>query len=289
MELNMDAFKYAINKIDDGFVFENFGLSFLGGVFGYEFIPVGGVKDKGIDGLQYLFSRKGYDKNLYQLSTEHNAEGKIQNSLDKLVQNQIPFDSFCYVTNRTVLNKDVLIDRFFDQFKKQIRIYDQIWFALYANHSQATINTFNTFVTSYLHEFQQPGKSYVVSNLETDSRLFVFLRQQLDSTHDNAKLDELLSDTLILFALEGTDPDKNIFKTSEELKQEIKRYVKFDAKILDDTIDNRLHLLSSKPNRKIKYHTRAKAYCLPYETRIEIQNRNLADQDLLDKFQVQTE
>ena len=285
--LSDDGFKYALNQINDGFVFENFALRFLPLILGYEFMPVGGVKDKGIDGLNYIYSRAGFEKNIFQLSTETNTEGKIENSLQKLIDNEIPFDSFVYVTNRAVNNKDTIIDKFVDKFKKPIRIFDQGWFVTHANHSDATINCYYTFIDSYLHEFNKPGKSYVVSNLAGKSELFVFLRQQLEHHRDDLKIDDLLADSLILFGLEGTDPDKDILKTKEELIVSIKEFVKFDPRILSETIDRRLKALSTKP-RRIKFHSAKQGYCLPYETRVEIQNRNLADAQLLETFYEQT-
>ncbi len=285
--LNTDGFRFAMNQINDGFVFENFGLSFLGATLGYGFIPVGGVKDKGIDGLEYTFGRKGFEKNIYQLSTELGYGAKLENSIQKLIDNKIEFDSITYVTNRVFLNKDSVIDRLFDKFKKHLNIFDQNWLVSYANHSEATVNSYYTFIDSYLHEFSKPGKSYVVSDLANDSRLFVFLRQQLETQRNDLKLDDLLADTLILFGLEGTDPDKKIFKTKSELFDSIRKYVKFDPKILDETIEKRLGALSTKP-RKIQYHPQTVGFCLPYDTRLEIQNRNLADLQLLDTFYSQT-
>ena len=285
--LSDDGFKFALNQINDGFVFENFALRFMPLILGYDFMPVGGVKDKGIDGLNYIYSRAGFEKNIFQLSTETNAEGKIENSLQKLFDNEIPFDSFVYVTNRAVNNKDTIIDKFVDKFKKPIRIFDQGWFVTHANHSDATINCYYTFIDSYLHEFNKPGNSYVVSNLAGKSELFVFLRQQLEHHRDDLKIDDLLADTLILFGLEGTDPDKDILKTKEELIVSIKEFVKFDPRILSETIDRRLKALSTKP-RRVKFHSAKQGYCLPYETRVEIQNRNLADAQLLETFYEQT-
>lgn len=285
--LSDDGFKYALNQINDGFVFENFALRFLPLILGCEFMPVGGVKDKGIDGLNYIYSRAGFEKKIFQLSTETNSEGKIENSLQKLIDNEISFESFVYVTNRAVNNKDTIIDRFVDKFKKPIRIYDQGWFVTHANHSDATINCYYTFIDSYLHEFNKPGKSYVVGNLAGKSELFVFLRQQLEHHRDDLKIDDILADTLILFGLEGTDPDNDILKTKEELLVSIKEFVKFDPRILSETIDRRLKALSTKP-RRIKHHSAKQGYCLPYETRVEIQNRNLEDAQLLETFYEQT-
>ena len=84
--------------------------------------------------------------------------------------------------------------------------------------------------------------------------MYVFLSQQFDVKSDDFKLDDLLADTLIIYALEGTDPDKELLMNKNEIKEAIKKYIKFDPQLLDSKIDERLVSLSTKP-RKIKYHT----------------------------------
>lgn len=102
------------------------------------------------------------------------------------------------------------------------------------------------------------------------------------------RLDDLLADSLILFSLEGTDPDKNIFKTEKEIKAGVEKYLKFDPRLIDEKISERLEVLSTKP-RKITYHTKVNAFCLPYETRVEIAERNLKDEQLYSNFYQQTQ
>ena len=264
-----NACEFALSKIDDGFIFEQFANQFLSSVLGYKFIPVGGLKDRGIDGLEHLFHRDGYERYIYQLSIEKNCEGKLKKTLDTLKKNKIKFTSLYYVTNQIFPNKDLAIDSLFEEYKKPLIIYDLKWFSSHINDSQATLNVYHTFVTSYLHEFSQPGKSYVIGDLVSDPRLFVFLRQQWDANHKKLKLDEILADTLILYSLEGTDPEKEKFKSTEEIKKDVTKQIRFDPQLLSKTVDKRLNKLSKKP-RKIIYHTTAKAYCLPYETRLHI-------------------
>jgi hypothetical protein len=55
----------------------------------------------------------------------------------------------------------------------------------------------------------------------------VFLRQQLDSKDEDASLRELLVDSLILYGLEGTDPDKGILRTRAEIVEQIRKVIKF--------------------------------------------------------------
>ncbi len=129
------------------------------------------------------------------------------------------------MTNQEVKKQDKLIDALFDEVKKPIRIWDLRWLSSRVNTNQGTLNAFHTFVESYFHEFSAAGKSYVVGDLVNDPRLFVFLRQQWDHDKENAKLDDVLADTLILFALEGTDPDKGIFKTRDEINMTIAKSI----------------------------------------------------------------
>jgi hypothetical protein len=287
MNIDKDAFEYAISQIDDGFVFENFAVSFLSSVLEHGFIPVGGTKDKGIDGYQHTFSRQGNDKIIYQLSTEKTFEDKIHNTIEKLIANKIEFDRIYYVTNRKLNGTDTIIEKLYDKFQIPITIFDIKWFVSNSNYNQTTIRSYQSYVDTYLHEFTKPGKSQVVANLDNDSRLYVFLSQQFDSRTEDFKLDDLLADTLILFALEGTDPDKEILLSQEEVKEAIKKYIKFDPQLLDKKLSERLIALSTKP-RKIKYHTEKQGYCLPYETRLEIGERNIKDEILLTTFLQQT-
>lgn len=288
MQVDKDAFEHAISKIDDGDIFERFGKDFLSAVLGYDFIPVGGTKDKGVDGFQHVFTRKDNEKAIFQISTELGHEGKIYSTIDKLSKNKIKYSKLIYVTNRKINNSESLIDEILEKKEVHVTIYDIRWFTSNSNSNERTIKSYQIFVDTYLHEYSKPGKYSTIANLDEDSRLFVFLGQQFDKNRVDLKLDDLLADTLILYALEGTDPDKGILKTEKEIKEGIKKYLKFDPQLIDKKISERLFALTAKP-RKIKFHTKEQGYCLPYETRIEIEERNLQDEVLFKNFYQQTE
>lgn len=203
------AFEFALAKIDNGDIFENFASSFLAQIRGEDFIPSGGIKDRGIDGLEHIFHKKGLNRIIYQSSIEKNSKHKLWASIQKLIDNKIEFDQLYFVTNQVVKNQDEIAEKLFEQFGKPIHIRDLKWLSSHANENQGTINVFKIFIESYLHDFAKIGRSYVVGDFIDDPRLFVFLRQQFDSSNANEQLDDILADSLILFALEGTDPDKN--------------------------------------------------------------------------------
>jgi len=283
-----EAGRFALAQIKDGTLFENFTLDFLSKILGYEFIPAGGIRDRGIDGFEHAFHKKGYERTIYQLSIQENYSGKIRDSLDKLRKNKVKFDHFIYVTNIPIKYQDMLVDKLVEDYHVAINIYDQKWFVLHINDSEGTIRSFQTFIDSYLHDFNKPGHSYVVANLDKDPRLYVFLRQQLDERKGETRLDEVLVDTLILYALEDTNPDTDSFMTNEEIRGRLRDKVKFDPRVLDQLIDKRLEILSSKPVRRIHCHSKGKGYCLDYQERLAIKNRNLNDAAMYEQFKEDT-
>lgn len=288
MQIDKKAFEYAISKIDDGEIFEMFGNDFLSAVFGYDFIPVGKTKDKGVDGFQHIFTRGEKEKHIFQLSTELDHIGKINNTIGKLEQNNINFERLTYVTNRKINNSEKLVDEIYDSKGIQLSIYDIRWFANNCNLNEKSIKAYQIYVDLYLHKYTKPGIFHTVANLDEDSRLYVFLGQQFDSNRVDLKLDDLLADTLILYTLEGTDPDKKKFKTEKDVKESIQKYLKFNALLIDEKITERLNSLTTKP-RKIKFHSKEEGYCLPYETRVEISERNIKDELLHKNFYDQTQ
>jgi hypothetical protein len=226
MQVDKDAFELAISKIDDGNIFELFGIDFLAAVFGYEFIPVGRSKDKGVDAFRHILARKDNEKQIFQLSTELDHEGKIIDTIKKLKDNEVALNRLMYATNRKINNAEAFVDKVYEESGVLVTIMDIRWFSAHSNESEKTIRAYQIFVDTYLHEYSKPGQYQTVANLDSDSRLYVFLGQQFDSTRRDLKLDDLLADTLILYSLEGTDPDKSIFKSREEINSSIKKYLK---------------------------------------------------------------
>lgn len=282
-----NAFRFALSMIEDGFVFENFALDFLAKIMGYDFIPAGGLRDRGIDGLEHTFHREGVLRTIYQLSIEKESKAKIRRSLRKLVDNKIDYNQFTYVTSRAVAGVDLLVDQLWGEYGVSVRIYDVNWFANHVNENEGAIRAYQVFIDSHLHEFSKPGRSYEVANLEGDPRLYVFLRQQWEENRKNLALDIVLADSLILYALEGTDPDKGILRTRADILEQIRKHVRFDPRLLHSLIDQRLKVLSAKP-RRISHHKKADAYCLRLEERVAIENSNLNDVALYEAFRSDT-
>jgi hypothetical protein len=189
-----------------------------------------------------------------------------------------------------VPQQDRLVDAAFES-GKTLAIRDLDWFRVNVNTSPATAQAYMVFVDSSLHKFNLPGTAYEVADLDHDPRVYVFLRQLLDDAPPSSSLNTVLTDALILFALEGTDPAKGILKTRTEILETIKTAISFEPALIEPNIDGRLASLSRKP-RRIRHHPArrrtAGGYCLPYETRLEIQNRNVRDRQLYEQYKADT-
>jgi hypothetical protein len=282
-KVDPNAFQSAIQKIDDGFLFEKFSQAFLAEILGHTFNPYGGLKDKGIDGIDYVFSQKVNEKIIYQASIDKNSTQKLRSTLMKLENNKINYEQLVFVTNQVYKDLEKSLEELINLYKKPVRIYDARWFETRINHSDGTIRAYHIYVLANLHELQKPGVAFEVRDIKQDPQIFVFLRQQFEAHGYKSDMENVLVDSLILYVLEDTDPKEGRFKSSGEIKEDIEKIIQFDLRAVMSKVDERLSVLSSKP-RRINWHSSENGYCLPYETRLEIMERNLEDGELQEKF-----
>ncbi|WP_340075286.1 hypothetical protein [Leptobacterium sp. I13] len=287
LTINKEEFKYALSEFGKGEIFEEFAHSFLSQVLGDEFIPVGGTKDKGIDGSLKVYSRSTHPTFIYQISTELGYEKKIQGSIEKLIMNDVNVDRLIYVTGRKVNQKNTIEDNFIQTNKINLTIYDVEWFASNVTNDERLIQLYNSYIESNIHQFRKPQNEYIVGNYIKDPRLYVFMRQQFNSKNNNDEIEEKLADSLILYALEGTASETKTFKNLEQIKQDVAQYVKFNPKSVYATIEKQLGVLSTKP-KQINYHSKEDAYCLPYQTRLILHERDIEETHIHNTFKEQT-
>ena len=273
-----------LKLIDDGFLFERFGQEFLSARLGYQFLASGGIKDRGIDGLEYTSELEKNKKVIFQLSIDKNPESKIADTVQKLLDNGIEFTRITYFTNRAVKNKDILIDHYADTDGVTLRVFDGMWIADNSNNSSATQNVIKTFVRDHLRRFQKPGEGIIINEYVKDPKLYVFLKQQIGRSEQINDINNNLIDSLILYALRDTDPDEGRLLSAEEIAGLVRGFLNFEMERIQSKINKRLKGLTKKPNRRVNHHTDVEKYCLPYETRMEILASNAKDISLYDCF-----
>lgn len=283
MKIDEKALRTVLESMPDGFVFEKFANKILSIVLGDEFIPVGGTKDRGIDGFKHIYSRKIFEKFIYQISTEEvhwkQDESKITTTQDKLIKNKIELDKLFFVTNRKVEKKDSIEDSFYAKYKTPLTIYDQEWFVTNIIAEPRAYIAYTSFAEIHVHEYTKATKFIEVAEFSGDPRLYVFLRQHVDEINSE-EIESNILDGLILYALEGTGSEKGIFMTVNEIIKAVKGFSKINLVDIELKIKDRLFLLSQKPERRIKHHKVDGKYCLPYTTRLLLAERDINDNKL---------
>jgi predicted HTH domain antitoxin len=281
--------KDILNLIEDGFLFERFGQEFLSARLGYKFLSSGGIKDRGIDGLEYISESDKSQKSIFQISIDKKPEIKIKHTVQKLEDNKISFSRLTYLTNVQIKNKDKLIDQYIEQKGIILRIFDSSWIADNANNSEATKSVIENFIKNHLRKYQKPGEGLIVNDYLVNPNLYVYLMHQIGRSEDIQNLNQDLIDTLILYSLRDTDPDQSIFLSSDAIVSSVKELLNFEIEKIQTKINKRLKQLSKKSNKKVNHHTDINKYCLPYETRLQIVSNNAKDKALYDIFHLEAE
>lgn len=286
--IDLRAFDYIFSRITDGFLFERFAQSLLSLVVGVEFVPLGGVKDRALDGLDHSWSQRDELTTVYQISIQADSRTKILNTITALKKYGIKADRLFYVTNQEIREQDKLMEDVYKDHKIILQCRPIGWLRANVRQSEATVRLYAEFIRDNAHQLPIAGPEIVVKDYAADPRVFVFLRQQLDSQVKDSGLRNLLVDSLILYGLEGTDPDKNLLRSRDEILATIKKVIKFPIDQIQGLVAKRLDHLSSNP-RQINYHGKENKYCLPYETRLRLDQLYIRDSALSDTFTKMTE
>lgn len=263
--------------------FEKFGQSFYAAIEGTTFVPLGGAGDGGADGLSdpSLFCSSD-SKRILQISKQDDHRSKIRATAARLREFGRPFSAITYLTSRVVQNSDREEDHLSDQLGVRVRIRARRYITAHVNHSAATIAAAESYIIPSIAFLKKIGASKIIppSSKLPAQTLCVFLSQELDRRSGNTELLISVTDTLILWALDNTDPERSLFMTEGEIKQRIEGALPAAATFIKQNLHNRLEYLTRKNNttgRQINYHKKELGYCLPYETRQQISEENKED------------
>jgi hypothetical protein len=111
--------------------------------------------------------------------------------------------------------------------------------------------------------------------------VYVFLRQEVERRQGEVPLLSAVIDALILWGLEGTDPDQGILLGREQIRQRIEEAVPSAHQLLTaERLDGRLEQMARKDyqdGRAIRWHQKEDKFCLPFETRSFLEEENRQD------------
>jgi hypothetical protein len=269
----------------DGDTFERFANEFLSAVLGSTFVPVGGRKDGGADGhLQSVLMDARRPKSFIQVSTDSNSKAKLFKTVRRLREVGRDPQMLLYVTSRSLTNSEQLAYDWGAELGVAIQIRDQAYIRAHINHSVHSRAAWRNHLARFVRELIDEKYTSLAreSAHVAHPEVLVFLEHAVASRGDK-RLDAAVLDALILWALEGTDPDKGIRLTKDQILAAAASIVPNTISILAAQMDERLEYLRTKREgeRNINWHRADNSYVLPYDTRKSLDQDAVADLALL--------
>jgi hypothetical protein len=266
--------------------FEKFSQAFYSAIQGTSFVPLGGTHDGGAEGfdVQSVFTESRPDRFL-QASVTPETRAKIRATIRRIKGYGRNISSLIYMTSVIVPRIDTEEELLSEEFGVHVRIRDAKYISAHINDSFQTIQAFETYLTKYLEYLRKIGSAETIGEVpKIPSRsLCVFLGQELERRRGNTEILEGVTDSLILWALEGTDPDKRLFMTRDEILSKIEGALPTAVDFIRGVIDVRLERLAAKDNtsgRQIRAYQRQGHFCLPFEARQIAEEENAEDEFL---------
>jgi len=219
------------------------------------------------------------------MSIEQNHRSKIKKTIDRLTEFGRAPNRLIYVTSQTIGTYDREEEHLTEKHGVFVRIRDGKWILANINHSEATKKAYYTHLeryTDFLKDLNKGNNIKVSANIAHPS-VYVFLQQQVENREKDKHLTKTVADSLILWALNDTDPDQNRFMTRSEIMRSINSNIPWAKNIVGGILTSRLKELVSKGGvggKKINYHKKDDKYCLPFETRKIIADENSEDQSV---------
>lgn len=279
-----DLVKIALDKVE-GFQFERFVHDFYSTLVGASFVPLGGLHDGGADGFdsEAVCEEIGAPMAFYQVSIQEDYRAKIRRTVSRLREVRRDPRTLVYITSRTVSLPDAEERSLSRDLDVAIQIRDAKYITAHINDSAGTTAAFNhhlRHLTDFLHAI---GASSIItpSAHVRSPAVYVFLEQELARRRGDTSLLEAVTDSLILWALEGTDPDTGLMMSREDVLDRICREIPAVRQVVKGRVGSRLEWLSDKRypgGRQVRWHKKLNQFCLPYETRQRIEDENRADE-----------
>ena len=259
--------------------FENFILMFLAAVLGANFRPLGGMHDGGADGVvdAGLFVHEKRSTSFMQASTEKDTPSKVRATVRRLREVGREPKQLLYVTNQTISKLDQLEEILADQSDMVVRIYDRNYIVNHLPNSAGAIAAYFEYLHHRTLHLDGIGRGTILSNSAhiDDPYVYTYLAGHVNPHESDGTFADGVLDALIVFALEGTDPNAGIMRSEEEIRSKIVETLPNARQLLDYRLRTRLEAISKKGNRRIRWHRKEDRWALPYEERIILEQSSL--------------
>jgi len=282
----------------DGFLFEEFAQTFYSALTEHNFKPVGGLHDGGADGINAslgLYEVENKNTFFTQISIDKQPKYKIKRTIKRLLEYGRNVKKLTYLTSIIVPDIDKIEDAIFYEFEVRLNILDAKYIAHNIKYSRQTELAFKDNLLATYDFLRNIGSSSLIMQTSSELHdsnlpfLFAFIQRELENKTDRSSMTNSLTDSLIVWALEDTDPDKKHFMSSQQILEKILNTLPTTKIFLKSSLKHRLKALSktlTEHGRKvIQHHKRARGFCLPYETREKILTQNIKDETLFIEVQ----
>lgn len=273
--VNPDHVLAAFSRIG-GTSFENFANEFFAGYVGPSFVPAGGMHDGGIDAFKeeslLVTAKTG---TFYQSSIAEDFKSKIRRSVKRIREVGREIRSLYYLTNHIIPYLDQVEEDLSAELNVNIRIRDGKYIANNINANDHTRSAFYNHLEPLLLKasFGQTSRNSIQAT-DVNLEACVFLSYEVDQIRTSEPLFNAVLDGLIIWALEETDPEQNVFLTEDDIKKKIQEGFQF-AKSYLGSVRDRLNALTAKDekgNRSVRSHKGGTEFCLPFESRKKIKS-----------------
>ncbi len=254
--------------------FEAFGQIALTEVLGVGFEPTGGSHDGGQDG--FLRQKQGRPTQFVQISKEKDIRGKVRRTIERLKSSGRDPASVTFLFSESFPTKDELEDEIEKETGVQIRIHDRSWLSLQVAKSEHLKEILSERASATINNLIDIRKTSIQTHTPAERMsVIVYMDAHARSAPQETDLLTVAVDAAIYQALEGTDPDKKIFKTRAEITAAVES--RFPAVKRRPSLDIgvRLERLSAKKNNpRVRWYKKEDKYCLPYDVRNELSQEN---------------
>lgn len=269
----------------DGFGFERLVQKLLAKRYGDQFVALGGVKDGGADGfVRAVLEDSKRPTSFVQMSIQENAVDKIRKTVARLKEYGREVKTLTYWTPRKLI-VDTLEEQLSDELEVTVRVRDWDSVLRLVNWNDDTVKIFNDHFRAELFELTSAPAPLAAEgyDLVSDPSVYVFLQFERGERFSKGGLVAPIVDSLIYWALRGTNPDGPKLMSRVDLKRVIAELLPGAANTLLPSVDGRLKVLSAKDgggNQRVRHYRQADSYCLPHAMRALLAAESAAERSL---------
>jgi hypothetical protein len=244
------------------------------------------MKDGGADGFidADISEEQGKPTHFFQASKQLTVETKIRGTIARLREVGRTPKLLHYASSQLVPHSDKVKYDLGEELDVAILIYDRAFFVQHANENPDVVAAFNQYLLpaiAFLEDLKGPSFP-ALSPFPNAQAVCAFLAHELERRIGATRTLETVCDGLILWGLEGTDPDLNIFMSQADILAKVEAVIPTARRFLRGQIEQRLTALTTKESgsRYVNVYKRKGVYCLPYESRTAIRDSIVEDENL---------